>query len=159
MLYSDSLDAAWLAALRVYDPNVFTKILLRRNSRVMEDYRRFGSKPHNCLAHTCLTFSILPHFFKCLRQQGNCWKRDISSHSEHEKKKSIHHQTQLRAEADVVRAGSPSWTIFFFRIKSNKHEPTAVWTPSTLPPVPADRDDVLLAFAILLKGLWGGKGW
>lgn len=105
------------------------------------------------------THCILPHFFKCLRQQGNCWKRDISSHSEHEKKKSIHHQTQLRAEADVVRAGSPSWTIFFFRIKSNKHEPTAVWTPSTLPPVPADRDDVLLAFAILLKGLWGGKGW
>lgn len=69
------------------------------------------------------------------------------------KKKSIHHQTQLRAEADVVRAGSPSWTIFFLRIKSNKHEPTVVGTPSTLPPVPTDRDDVLLAFAILLKGL------
>lgn len=83
MLYTDSLAAAWLAALRVQNPNVFMKILLGRHSWVMEDtIRRFRSKPHSCLP----THRILLRFFKRLRQWGRLLERDTSSHFQSMKK-------------------------------------------------------------------------
>lgn len=100
MLYTDSLDAAGLAILRVYDPNVFTKIILGRNSRVMEDcLGRFRSKPHNC---------ILPHFSKCLRQRGDAGKETpVPTSRAWGKNKSIHQQTQPQREAEDGDAEMP----------------------------------------------------
>lgn len=61
-----------------------------------------GSVPSHTTAWP--THCISPHFFKCLRQQGNCWKRDISSHSEHEKKKK-HPSSNTTSSRGRRRAG------------------------------------------------------